>query len=225
MARRRKGRRGSSSPIARLLALPFVALGWTARRLLAIPVVRRALALLTAALLLLAAEAIGLALLFGTRHRTRLGAAIVAAYALSLWLIAYAWWKLRRRRRLRLRRFESLLALTPSQFEAAVGDLLRDQGFRDMKHVGRAGDLAADLRCRDGKGRSVVVQCKRYAPGVRVGSADVQAFIGMVTVHHQAERGIFVTTSEFTAPAARLAREHGIELIDGRRLTRLVEGP
>jgi restriction system protein len=95
-------------------------------------------------------------------------------------------------------------------------------GYRDVQHVGGSGDLAADLKCRDGVGRSVVVQCKRYAPGVSIGSPEVQKFIGMVTVHHQAERGIFVTTSVFTAPAVRLARQHDIELIDGRDLANLV---
>ena len=115
-----------------------------------------------------------------------------------------------------------LLVLTPVQFESAVGDILRRNGYRSVKRVGKSGDLSADLWCRDHKGRSVVVQCKRYSPGSRIGSRDIQEFIGMMTVHHRAERGIFVTTSEFTQPAISLARRHGIMLVDGRGLTRLI---
>jgi restriction system protein len=111
--------------------------------------------------------------------------------------------------------------LTPPQFEMAVGQLLHNMGYQDVEHVGRAGDLGADLRCRDDFGRSVVVQCKRHAPGISVGSPDVQKFIGTLRVHH-AERGIFVTTSAFTVPASQLARQQGIELIDGQKLADLV---
>jgi restriction endonuclease Mrr len=50
----------------------------------------------------------------------------------------------------------------------------------------------------------------------------MQLFIGMVYVHHKAEHGIYVTTSRFTDPAAALAREHDIMLIDGTELTRLM---
>jgi restriction system protein len=207
-----------------LLSLPFVLAGCALGALLSLPFVRLLLALLLGAAALLAVEAVALVRLLGTRHHTLLEVAIGAAYAASLCLLIWLWWRLRRRRRLRVQRFESLLALSPAQFEAAVGELLRGAGYRDVKHVGRAGDLGADLRCRDRQGRSVVVQCKRHAPGIRVGSAEVQAFIGMVTVHHQAERGIFVTTSAFTAPARRLAETHAVTLIDGPALARMVKG-
>jgi restriction system protein len=139
-----------------------------------------------------------------------------------LGLAVYVSVRYRRRRRLRVKAFNELLALTPARFELAVADLLRDAGYRSVKRVGRSGDLGADIVCRDRKGRSVVVQCKRHAPGIKVGSKDMQAFIGMMKVHHQADTGIFVTTSEFTAPAAELAGKHGVELMDGRRLGQLV---
>jgi hypothetical protein len=67
------------------------------------------------------------------------------------------------------------------------------------------------------------VQCKRYAPGSRVGSKDMQAFIGMMAVHHRADSGIFVTTSGYTAPAIELGTKHGLTLIDGPRLAELID--
>jgi restriction system protein len=116
-----------------------------------------------------------------------------------------------------------LLTLTPSQFEVYVGSLLHDLGYRKIRQVGRAGDLAADLLCFDREGRSVVVQCKRYAPGYNISSPEIQMFIGMQRVQHRTERAMFVTTSDFTAPARKLAQRHGITLIDGFELTAYVQ--
>jgi hypothetical protein len=139
-----------------------------------------------------------------------------------LGLTVAAWRAWRRRKRTKQRHLMELLALTPAQFEEAVGHLLTDIGYRRVCHTGRAGDLAADLTAVDRDGRRIVIQCKRLAPGSRVGSPDVQTFIGMLTVHHRAEQGIFVTTAEFTAPAEALAKQHDITLIDGRRISELL---
>lgn len=113
----------------------------------------------------------------------------------------------------------SLLSLTPREFELTIVSLLQAYGYRQVQHTGSSGDLAADLHAISPQGEYVVVQCKRYAPGQRVGSPDIQKFLGMVTIHHRAQRGIFVTTSSFTAPAQALAQQHHVELIDGQQLT------
>jgi restriction system protein len=119
---------------------------------------------------------------------------------------------------------DGLLALSPSDFEIAVGRLLRRQGYRDVSVVGGSGDLAADILCRARRGGVVAVQCKRKAPGQRVGSAELQRFIGMISVHHGANAGIFVTTSSYTQPAVELAAAHEILLVDGAMLSELVRG-
>lgn len=131
---------------------------------------------------------------------------------------------LRRRRTLRVRRrvqtLGDLLTLAPSEFEEAVADLLGRSEFRDVRLCGGSGDLGADIVCVDRRGRTVVVQCKRHAPGIAVGSAAVQRFLGSVT-HHGAERGLLVTTSRFTAPAIEFAGQHDLELMDGEALATL----
>jgi len=147
---------------------------------------------------------------------------IGALVLLTVVLGAYSVVRIQRRKRLRIRTLGELLALTPAQFEQAIAGLLHDTGYRSVRRVGRAGDLAADIVCKDARGRSVVVQCKRYAPGTKIGSPDVQTFIGMVTVHHRADYGIFATTSEFSAPAIALAKRHGVRLLDGSQLSRMV---
>jgi restriction endonuclease Mrr len=141
---------------------------------------------------------------------------IVLAVAFELSLLWQLWTK---RRRTRVRELMELLALTPGQFEHAILDLLRDTGYRNVQHLGGSGDLAADLRATDRNGQSVVVQCKRLAPGTRIGSPEIQKFIGMTVVHHRADRGIFVTTAGYTEPAVSLARQHSIELWDGAHLS------
>lgn len=127
------------------------------------------------------------------------------------------------RRRRRLRTLQGFLALSPSGFEEAVAALLRRLRYRRVKVVGGAGDLCADIVCRGRAGELVIVQCKRYAPGHQVGSAEVQRVIGMAFVHHHAARAIVVTTSDFTPAARSLARGHHIELVNARRLVELAQ--
>ena len=138
----------------------------------------------------------------------------------TLWRLAAAASRHERARRLaRLGALERLRALSPTEFELVIGELLRQEGYRDVRHTGGGGDLAADLICRDARGALVVVQCKRYGAGKRVTSPQLQLFIGMVYTHHQADYGVVVTTSTFTRPAIALARQHGIALLDGATLT------
>jgi len=116
----------------------------------------------------------------------------VLGIALFLFGIWYFWIKLplgdRKRRMRNVRTIGDLLACTPRQFEQRVGDILGECGYRAVRWVGGTGDLAADLTCRDQEGRNVVVQCKRYVPGNRVGSQSIQQFIGMMAIHHRAMR-------------------------------------
>ncbi len=136
--------------------------------------------------------------------------------------LGYLYVRIKARRRLRYRTLLQLRELTPTRFELAVADLLHDLGYRQVKRVGGTGDLAADITCRDQHGCSVVVQCKRYAASQRIGSPEIQKFIGMVNVHHHADYGMFVTTTQFTEPAKRLANQHGVRLLDDECLTALL---
>ena len=143
-------------------------------------------------------------------------------------------WSLLRQRRTMVRWFgtppvearslQELLALSPSGFEAATAGIFRQLGYRQIAVVGKAGDYCVDVRGLDPTGHSVVIQCKRYAPGNKVGSREVQTFLGMATVHHRADRAILVTTSAFTPNGWKIAKEsHGrIELIDGHRLSQIL---
>lgn len=128
----------------------------------------------------------------------------------------------RRRQELeRLATLQGLLQLSPSAFEHAIGKLLTEHGFTQVRVSGGAGDLQADITCRDPEGQLTVVQCKRYLPGNAVSSPTMQSFIGMAFVHHRAARAIFATTSSFTAPAIALASQHGVHAWGGGHLVSL----
>ena len=119
------------------------------------------------------------------------------------------------------RQIGELLALSPREFEEAMGALLGEMGFSRVERVGGAGDLTVDLRGKDPSGQNFVAQCKRYAPDNKVGSPEIQQFIGMGKLHHGAQRLLYFTTSEYTAPALDLARRHSIELFAGADIVRL----
>jgi|GEM_PF-6265942 len=114
-----------------------------------------------------------------------------------------------------------MLQMNPTEFEEFCAKALEGMGYKNMKRVGGAGDLAADIVGFDTHGRSTIVQCKRYKPGTKVGSPVIQTFIGMKSVHHGAERGIFMTTADYSKPAVQLAKQHDLVLIDGDDLVKI----
>ena len=60
------------------------------------------------------------------------------------------------------RHLDYLLALTPSEFEHAVAELIVPLGYTDVRVVGGTADLGVDVLYRDRKGRKVAIQVKRY---------------------------------------------------------------
>ncbi|MFF2145783.1 restriction endonuclease [Kitasatospora sp. NPDC058190] len=55
---------------------------------------------------------------------------------------------------------QHLDAMDATEFERACADLLVLDGFTQIQHSGRSGDLGADVIARDRLGRKVVVHCK-----------------------------------------------------------------
>jgi HJR/Mrr/RecB family endonuclease len=155
-------------------------------------------------------------------HLARLPAPFMSASAMLLIATGASAMVARRRENRGYRVTRRFARLTPRGFELAVAALLPPMGYTDVRHVGGPGDLGVDILCRDREGRSVAVQCKHNSPRRPVRSPEIQTFIGMMTVHHGAERGIVVTTSTFTEPAAELARRHRVALVDRASLARLV---
>lgn len=125
---------------------------------------------------------------------------------------------------------DRVLQNSPSFFERVIVDLLVAMGYggshkNASKQLGRSGDGGVDGVINEdvlGLDR-VYVQAKRYAPGTPVGRPDIQAFTGSL-VGMGAMKGVFVTTSTFSAPAAEFASRipQRIILIDRKRLAELM---
>jgi hypothetical protein len=113
---------------------------------------------------------------------------------------------------------EAFETATPLRFEEMCRELLERDGFTNVKRVGGAGDLGADVVADDRLGRRVVLQCKRYAAPVT--SEAVQQFNGTARPVHGAAVPVIVALNGFTAPAAALATQQRLHLVDRERLAR-----
>lgn len=124
---------------------------------------------------------------------------------------------------------QRVLDQKPVFLEQLVLDLLTAMGYGGRagaaEHWGRSGDGGIDGVVRQdvlGLDR-VYVQAKRYAADHAVGRPDIQGFVG--ALHgQQADRGVFITTSRFSAEARSYVERipNRIVLIDGRRLAELM---
>jgi len=110
---------------------------------------------------------------------------------------------------------ELILALSPTQFEYTMAAILRMLGMTEIQRVGGRGHFSVDITARDASGRTTLVQCKRRARTKKIGSPEIQKFIGMAHLHHHADLKLFVTTSEYTVHAQALAQQRGIQLMNG----------
>ena len=91
--------------------------------------------------------------------------------------------------------------------------------------LGKSGDGGIDgIINEDALGLDAVyVQAKRYAEGQTIGRPLIQQFVGSLT-GEGATKGVFVTTSTFSADAKDYARRvaQRIVLVDGERFTQLM---
>ncbi|MER7109355.1 restriction endonuclease [Streptomyces sp. NPDC000229] len=99
--------------------------------------------------------------------------------------------------------------MTGTEFEDLVASLCRRDGCTDVRRVGGANDNGADVVGRLPDGRSVVIQCKRYAPTSTIASRELRDLLG-AKVHFGADLAVFVTTTRFSRPSERFALQHGI---------------
>jgi len=119
----------------------------------------------------------------------------------------------------------NLDALTGTDFEQVITLLLDRMGFHTevTKASGDGGiDIVAHLEKPIVGGR-YLIQCKRFDTASQVGAPLVREFYGAVVADRKAIKGIFVTTSTFTAQAREFAQALPLELIDGNQLKILLE--
>ena len=122
------------------------------------------------------------------------------------------------------------LSKSPDQFEQVVVDLLSRMGYGEGRRIGQSGDGGVDgviyqdpLELDVEKQIYVQAKCWNDAP-VRV--EDIRGFSGSLG-SKQASKGVFITTSRFTADARQAATDalrdsKKIVLIEGTNLAKLM---
>ena len=115
----------------------------------------------------------------------------------------------------------TLLAIEPPAFERLVQRLLREAGFIQVEVTGRSGDGGIDgkgiMRLGGMLSFHVIFQCKRYQGSIS--PSQIRDFRGAMV--GRADKGLFITTGNFTREAIREATRDGapaIDLIDGDQL-------
>lgn len=131
---------------------------------------------------------------------------------------------------LRAELLQRILDNSPTFFERVIVDLLVAMGYGGSHEnaalrLGKSGDGGVDgVIDEDRLGLDrIYVQAKRYAAHVGVGRREIQGFVGSL-VGFGATKGVFVTTSTFSANAVEYSRHlpQRVILIDGNRLTELM---
>ncbi|ENN99061.1 MULTISPECIES: restriction endonuclease [Pseudoalteromonas] len=120
--------------------------------------------------------------------------------------------------------------VTPAFFENLLIELLLAMGYggtgEGAAHaLGKSGDNGIDgVINQDPLGvDQIYIQAKRYAQCNNVASGDIRDFFGALNLK-KAQKGIFITTSDFTPSAMQTAKDLGmrIVLINGKELAKLM---
>jgi restriction system protein len=120
--------------------------------------------------------------------------------------------------------------VTPAFFENLLIELLLAMGYggtgEGAAHaLGKSGDNGIDgVIDQDPLGvDQIYIQAKRYAEGNNIGAGDIRNFFGALNLK-KAQKGIFITTSDFTPSAIQTAKDLGmrIVLINGKELAKLM---
>ena len=144
--------------------------------------------------------------------------------------ILFAWGYIRKRRKIReeenrklaLRRqghLSNLKQMDPFEFERYICDLFKELGY-EANVTTSSGDGGKDLIMTRGR-ITAVAECKRYVT-TKITRPQIQKFHSAV-IDSNAEKGHFITTSDFTKHAITYVENKPIILINGETLVKMIE--
>lgn len=114
-----------------------------------------------------------------------------------------------------------LYNISPAAFERLAQRILRESGFSQVEVTGKVGDGGIDgkgiVRVSGLLSFHVIFQCKRYKGSIS--PSQIRDFRG--AMQGRADKGLFITTGNFTREALKEATRDGappIDLIDGELL-------
>ena len=109
----------------------------------------------------------------------------------------------------------------PTQFEEYVASLYHNLGFGRITVTPPSNDGGKDIvMYKDTE--KYVVEVKLYAADNKIGREKIQK-LHSAMIDSKADRAIFVTTSDFTAPARDYAKKFDIDLVNGLELVELIQ--
>ena len=127
----------------------------------------------------------------------------------------------RKRKQLdRQKGIESIRELSWKHFEALVAEAYRRRGYRVVENTTTGADGGIDLRL-ERNGSHLLVQCKQWR-SAKVGVNIVREMYG-VMMHEKADGAAIVTSGIFTQDAMDFAADKPIDLIEGHRLSEMID--
>jgi len=113
----------------------------------------------------------------------------------------------------------SIDGMSGHDFEYYCANLLRKNGFSDVKVTKGSGDQGVDILAKK-DGIKYAIQCKNYAS--HLGNTPVQE-VNAGKIYYKCHVGVVMTNSTFTQGAKTLAEATGVLLWDGSVLTQMME--
>lgn len=120
---------------------------------------------------------------------------------------------------------DKIYTLTPAQFEDLVAEVFRKRGF-DVRVTQRTRDGGKDIIASynmSGIPCMLIIECKRYAAGNKVGVGIVRALHGVQQAEHYG-KAVLVTSSSFSSDAKKFANDlrDMVVLIDFKQLMEMI---
>lgn len=109
---------------------------------------------------------------------------------------------------------ENIDNLSPYEFEEMVAEMYRCKGWTQVEVTQPTDDKGRDVIGFDKKGRKIYVEVKKHKN--RIGRPVIQK-LHSIMVTKNVEKGIVVSTSDFTPQAIDYARKVNISLVNGRK--------
>ena len=107
----------------------------------------------------------------------------------------------------------------PTEFENYIAEIYRQKGYA-TEVTQASNDRGKDILVWNDD-TSFVVEVKLYSQEYRVSREKIQK-LHSAMIDSECDGAVFVTTSAFTAPAIEYAEKHGIELINGEELLKII---
>jgi restriction system protein len=114
---------------------------------------------------------------------------------------------------------ETIDKMNGIDFEHYIRELYIKQGYI-ANTTNTSHDFGADIIAKKNN-EKICIQAKRYNKNINVGISAVQEVIGSIN-YYKANKGIVITTSNFTKSAIQLSQKNNITLIDRTELQSMI---